>query len=305
MSPEMTGLSPCSRMTLRHWPSACTWLCTVRIVVERRARDRHQGEADPQEVLGDDVQPGVGQEVVDVGHPAGDRVVDRDHRQVGVAVLHRREHVLERRARPAPPSRGSAACTPGGSWRRVRPGRRCVGSRRHGPTRGVAHVRVRCCPSARPAASLGQRDSGTVPRLERGDRRRRRARRRPARARAGAWWRCAVRRRASGTGVDALPEDVHGLRQEVAALRAEGGGRAAAPRGGAVRRVRRHGRPPVVVARAARRRRSRRRADLDPRPQRGAHLRQEHHRLDLRAAALAPGGRASRTPSSTRARDGR
>ena len=34
-----------------------------------------------------------------------------------------------------------------------------------------------------------------------------------------AWRRAAPR---TGTGVDALPEDVHGLRQEVAALRAEG-----------------------------------------------------------------------------------
>ncbi len=32
MSPETTGVRPCSRITLRHWPRACTWLCTVRMV---------------------------------------------------------------------------------------------------------------------------------------------------------------------------------------------------------------------------------------------------------------------------------
>ena len=32
VSPEICGDSPCSRMMRRHWPSACTWLCTVRIV---------------------------------------------------------------------------------------------------------------------------------------------------------------------------------------------------------------------------------------------------------------------------------
>ena len=67
--------------------------------VERRPRHRHQVEADPQEVLGHDVQPRVGQEVMDVGDPAGDGVVDRDHREVGLAVLDRCEGVLERRAR--------------------------------------------------------------------------------------------------------------------------------------------------------------------------------------------------------------
>ncbi len=42
--------------------------------------------------------PELGQEVVDVGHPAGDGVVDRDHGQLGLAALDGREDVLERRA---------------------------------------------------------------------------------------------------------------------------------------------------------------------------------------------------------------
>ena len=104
VSPEMIGFSPCSRITLRHWPSACTWLCTVLIVSSVAPGEGHQRELDAQEVLADDVQVGVGQEVVDVGDPAGDRVVDRDHRQLGVAVLDRGEDVLERRARHRLPS---------------------------------------------------------------------------------------------------------------------------------------------------------------------------------------------------------
>ncbi len=41
----------------------------------------------------------VGEKGVDVGHPAGDRVVDRDHAEIGRAVLQRGEGVLEGRAR--------------------------------------------------------------------------------------------------------------------------------------------------------------------------------------------------------------
>jgi len=34
VSPAITGRKPCSRITLRHWPRACTWLWTV--VIESR-----------------------------------------------------------------------------------------------------------------------------------------------------------------------------------------------------------------------------------------------------------------------------
>jgi len=65
--------------------------------VDRRPGDGQQLEVDRQEVLTDDVQPGLRQQVVDVGHPAGDRVVHRDHRQPGPAAADRLERVLERR----------------------------------------------------------------------------------------------------------------------------------------------------------------------------------------------------------------
>ena len=99
VSPEMIGLSPSSRITLRHWPSAWTWLCTVLMVSRLEPGHAHQRELDAQEVLTDDVQARRRQEVVDVAHPAGDGVVDRDHPEIRLAALHHREDVLERRAR--------------------------------------------------------------------------------------------------------------------------------------------------------------------------------------------------------------
>ena len=59
---------------------------------------RQQLKMDRQEGLADDVQARGRQQIVDVGDAAGDRVLDRDHAEVGRAVLQRRERVLEGRA---------------------------------------------------------------------------------------------------------------------------------------------------------------------------------------------------------------
>ena len=48
------------------------------------------------ELLADDVQTATRQQVVHVGDPAGDRVVDRDHGVARLPVAHGRERVLER-----------------------------------------------------------------------------------------------------------------------------------------------------------------------------------------------------------------
>ena len=94
----ISGLRPSSRMTLRHWPSACTWLCTVLIVSRLGAGRRHQRELDAQEVLADDVQ---------VGGRAGSGGCRRPGRLASCrsgssprprAGLHRGEGVLERSA---------------------------------------------------------------------------------------------------------------------------------------------------------------------------------------------------------------
>ena len=108
---------------LRHWPSAWTWLCAFLTVAERRALHRHQLVADRQEVLADDVQRRGRHQVVDVGDAAGDRVLDRDHAELGLARRDRREGVLEGgagqgRRRPDRPSR-QAMCelAPGSPWK--------------------------------------------------------------------------------------------------------------------------------------------------------------------------------------------
>ena len=68
------------------------------MVFKRRALRRHQLVADRQEPFGDDVQAGCRHQVMDVGDAAGDRILDRDHAEVGVAGAERGEAVLEGRA---------------------------------------------------------------------------------------------------------------------------------------------------------------------------------------------------------------
>jgi hypothetical protein len=53
----------------------------------------------PLEMLADDVQAGFGHQMVDVGDAAGQRILDRDHRQPGIAGADRGEGILEARAR--------------------------------------------------------------------------------------------------------------------------------------------------------------------------------------------------------------
>ena len=98
VSASGTGFRPSSISLRRHWPSACVWLRTRLIGFQRRAGRRHQLVAHAQEVLADDVEIGVGQQVMDVGDAAGDRVLDRDHGEARLARLHRLQRVLERRA---------------------------------------------------------------------------------------------------------------------------------------------------------------------------------------------------------------
>ena len=63
--------------------------------VERCAPGRHQLVAHRHEVLGHDVQAGMRHQVMNVGDPAGHRVLDRDHAERGMAGADSRECVLE------------------------------------------------------------------------------------------------------------------------------------------------------------------------------------------------------------------
>ncbi len=59
------------------------------------ARQREQLVADPLEMLGDDMQPRMRQQMMNVGDAAGHRVLDRDHGELGGAGLNRGERILE------------------------------------------------------------------------------------------------------------------------------------------------------------------------------------------------------------------
>ena len=66
---------------------------------KRGATRRHQLKMDRQKIFADDMKPGIGQKMVNVRDPSGDRVLDRDHRQHRRAVGDGREGVLEAGAR--------------------------------------------------------------------------------------------------------------------------------------------------------------------------------------------------------------
>ena len=85
MSAATIGLMPSLRMILRHWPSAWTWLSTVLMSLSVAPFGAEQLVAHRHEMLGDDVQPGVRHQMMDVGDAAGDRILDRDHAEIGVA----------------------------------------------------------------------------------------------------------------------------------------------------------------------------------------------------------------------------
>ena len=59
------------------------------------AGKREQLVAHPLEMLGDDVKPGMRQEVMDVCDATRHRILDRDHGELGPAAFHRGERILE------------------------------------------------------------------------------------------------------------------------------------------------------------------------------------------------------------------
>ena len=124
VSASGTGAKPSLRSVLRHCPSACVWRQRLLDREQRGVRQRHQLMAHAQEMLADDVQSRVRQQVMDVRHPPGHRVLDRDHGVAGVATLHRRQRILERGAGDRLADPETPRGTPGASWHRARPGRR-------------------------------------------------------------------------------------------------------------------------------------------------------------------------------------
>ncbi len=68
-------------------------------VLDGAAGNAQQVEMDGQEEFADNLQVGLGQQDVDVSHPAGNRILDGDHGQLGLAAGHQVKGVLEARAR--------------------------------------------------------------------------------------------------------------------------------------------------------------------------------------------------------------
>ena len=58
----------------------------------------HQGDAHPHEGFADDMQPAFRQQAVNIGHPAIGRVLDRQHGQLGAALVYGPDNAFERLA---------------------------------------------------------------------------------------------------------------------------------------------------------------------------------------------------------------
>ena len=67
-------------------------------LTELRARKCQKLLPDALEMLADDIELRIRQEMMNVGDAAGDRILDRDHGELGFATLHRGERILEGRA---------------------------------------------------------------------------------------------------------------------------------------------------------------------------------------------------------------
>ena len=116
---------PRERRKLRHWPSAHDVAVRGLDLVQLRALEPHQLEPDRHEVLGDDVQRRCRQEVVDVGDPAGDRVLHRDHGEFGIAdggrlrTRPRRSRTASARARDRSRGRRCGSWRPSSPWKAI------------------------------------------------------------------------------------------------------------------------------------------------------------------------------------------
>src|ERR1700720_1406224 len=73
-------------------------------LIESRALDAEQLKMDRQKIFRDDVETRARQEVMDVGDPPRDRILDRNHAERRSAVGDGRERILERRAGQGFPS---------------------------------------------------------------------------------------------------------------------------------------------------------------------------------------------------------
>ena len=60
------------------------------------ARQNHQVKVNGQKVLGHDMRARIGQQVVNIGNTACQRILDWNHGEIDFALFQRDKHVLER-----------------------------------------------------------------------------------------------------------------------------------------------------------------------------------------------------------------
>ena len=123
---------------------------------QRGAAHAKQLVVHPHELLADDVQPAARQQVVHVGDPAGDRVVDRDHGVARLPLAHGARRHPRTSGRAGRPARGTPAGRPGGNRRRRRPGRRSCAPDRTVPDRSCVAAAAHAWPPGCAAPSPGR-----------------------------------------------------------------------------------------------------------------------------------------------------
>ena len=80
-----------------HGPALCVAMY-LNQTVNRGTTRRKQLVVDRLEMFANDVKTGFGKEMMDIGNPSGDRIFNRHHRQMRVAILNSQQHVLKRPA---------------------------------------------------------------------------------------------------------------------------------------------------------------------------------------------------------------
>jgi len=103
VSAATIGLIPICRITLRQLAERMDVALDRLDVRKRRSFDGQQLMPHRHEVLAHDVQARMRHEMMDVGDAAGDRVLDRDHADIGVTGRDGRKAVLERWHKAWPP----------------------------------------------------------------------------------------------------------------------------------------------------------------------------------------------------------
>jgi len=62
-------------------------------VFDSHPRQNHQLKPDRQKIFADDMQIGFRQQMMDISHPSGEGIIDRDHGKISHAIAQRRKSI--------------------------------------------------------------------------------------------------------------------------------------------------------------------------------------------------------------------